>query len=745
MEKKKMLLIGICVVIAIGGIWFFTRGGEAAEEGGYDIRAPRGVVLGETVVFHDEARLLRDEFSVYRIIGGTSAGDLAILFSEEELTGLREIVVLSECLTEASPFFSRPTDWDIFIFAAVDYRGYLYVLGMEEDEFRLLHVLREPPESLTLYVYNTAGELVESINWPALPDGIFPSDSGSVGYIFEETLVHVGIQGFAMLSLEGETLYFEDTRFSSVAVGGGHLYGLSSQGFMSYAVRKIEIPTGRVVWENSWFEETGPVDLTAFCEVNQRLYIFYLNRLSAYDVYAGQLHTLRELTNAGFRTARINLNASPSSLAVLGDGRLHLTFLYFEGQHFGRLIGYIEWIFTPLYDYAATERMAELAAQLADFPVIRIFDLLPGLAIQNYLLNFAGERNALVDISYIQTDPLVFDRGLIFTQYVETLNTAVFSGTASWDIVIIPSSFAQGNELPVSEFVERGLFIDFMAYTGGRFFDDTRFRTNILDLLKHDGGLYYLPLGISVPFVLVPDSHEEIDYLKERSQNWTWAEFLSIVQRIANETGTPPISANDVFDFLPNYVPNPISNVPPFFLFDEDLLHDLGRGAGFDDLVETLGLFAALSDARYNLSDGAEGVFTFACSRITGNFCCHAAITDSRVILPLPTMRGEYIFYLLGFGYAVMSTGESHELAIEFLVNYFEENNQNGFLSLIRESSATNESFEAVINRVNTYPTLPTSIKLAIYDAVVQYVHGALSRDAAANRVADIMWIFVNE
>jgi hypothetical protein len=53
--------------------------------------------------------------------------------------------------------------------------------------------------------------------------------------------------------------------------------------------------------------------------------------------------------------------------------------------------------------------------------------------------------------------------------------------------------------------------------------------------------------------------------------------------------------------------------------------------------------------------------------------------------------------------------------------------------------------YEAVLYNTNTYLRLPASIRLAINDAVMQYVHGALSRDAAVQRVADIMWIFVNE
>jgi hypothetical protein len=373
------------------------------------------------------------------------------------------------------------------------------------------------------------------------------------------------------------------------------------------------------------------------------------------------------------------------------------------------------------------------------------------------LTHHSRTTDVLVEITNVFND--FADINTMLNGYTEYLNTALFAGTAYWDIVIIPSTFVMDTLFDINAFIRRGMLHDLLPHTAETFDDKERFYTHLIELLKHDGGLYHIPGGISIPFILVPNDHPELEYLTQRAHDWTWADFWTIVQRMEIETGQPQVSGNDSFNIgsvnpLPHFAPNPISNVPPFFLFDEALLFDMGMGRRYDEFGESIALFALLANPLYNAPD--TSTFTFACTRSLS-----FGVTDTHTPLPMPVMRGEYIFYELFFGHAVLTAGTGTEIAADFLLkDYITQNTsqtvtgiptltsfERPTLSSIQNimSIEAFEAYEYIVYRANALPSLPGNIRLNIYDTIMQYVHGVLTIDAAVSRVADIMWLYINE
>ncbi|MCL2198828.1 MAG: hypothetical protein FWB80_07885 [Defluviitaleaceae bacterium] len=777
-NKNLLIILGVCVVLALGGVFLFIRGGggRLTEDVTNDPLRPQAVRLRGTYVFYDDAELVREDFTIRKIIGQTAGGYLVVL--NERVGGgiirtrsAQRIVLASECLLYYEDFFAVPPEWEAFIAAAVNDCGRLYVLGVNCPNFIYRYI---PPVNVYMYIYNTAGELVERHRWERIPEVILQAinfDTFGVGstYVYNDILVHVFSNGYVFFTKTGEVLheFLQDTQqdfplftFAGGTVGGGHFYGLYFHGsymddsgafvrYMGrdYNVRKIEIPTGRVVWEKTWDTETGRIENILFCSYREILYLFNFIQMFVYDTNTQEVYFLRDKTNSALSVFRRLNSGWIYSISILGDGRLHFVFTYHDGSRFTHM----EWLFTPLYGEAARARTLEIAAGIAETPVIRYFALFPGVhhfGVQHDLGVFADEREALVQIDF--ATPMACP--VAYVEYIETLNAAIFAGTANWDIISTPATASTAN-FDLASFIERGLLVDLLPFTRRSFIENNeRFYTHMYELLLHNGGLYHLPIIVSVPLLLVPNTHPELEYLKERAQSWTWADFLQIVQRMYDETGTSPIScASAAWRYSSDFSPSdPISNVPPFFWFDEDLLFALGRGERHEEFSQTIGLYATLVSPAYN-NQSSLSDFTFSNSiRVHNKYFTHA-------ILPLPTMRGEYIFYL-GMGYAVLTVGENRELAAEFLIDYHEARPTrfaNEWLDLPRRPSEsyirenfpgeTFADFEAVIYRVNTFPILPASIRIAIYDVVVQYVHGALTRDVAVGRVADIMWIYVNE
>jgi hypothetical protein len=778
--NKKGLAILACVVLAVGGLWFFTRGGSA-DDRVHDPRRPQAILRGETLVFYDDMELLRDGFTVLRILGQTQGGYLAVVEEGDVQVGFNPIKLLSECLTYASEFFASEREWEAFVFAAVDERGWLHVLGTSAAAYRFAVQGRSHADNSYLFVYNAAGELVEQTLWDRrldFYDNRFIADFME-GFVFGDYLVHVtsspsiGAVGFIFFSRDGEILYsyssgqFYRENLVSGTASGGYFYGLFVHEMFrnendtlvrhenrGYTVRKIEIPSGRVVWENEWYNETGAVHNIFICGYRGLLYLFSSLRLYAFDTNYEELYLLRDLTNSGFRVLQRMSMAQAFSISILGDGRLHFVFSYTNSTDgiFGYFEGYKEWLFTPLIGESAETRVAELAVRFAETPLINFLvrnEMEHSIGIQADLMVFASRRDALAQIEAVGTTR----DGRGFSQYTEFLNTAIFAGTADWDIIEVPSSFLLDNDFAFFNFVERGMLFDILPLSRRRFVQNNeRYYTHLFEILLHDGGLYFLPSGVSVPFVFVPNNHPRLEYLQMRSAAWTWADFLQIVRELEAETGRPQISGNA--DSSPSFLPNPVSNVPPFFFFDEELLHDMGSGGRLAEFSQILGTFAALTDERYNLPAGTS-TFTFACGRAVTT----TQMPQTHTILPMPTNNGEFIFYSLGYAHAVLTAGNSPELAAEFIIHNFDAFETDlfrthKFLTMFRPDereiaqSMGAEAFaqyEAVLYNTNTYLRLPASIRLAINDAVMQYVHGALSRDAAVQRVADIMWIFVNE
>jgi hypothetical protein len=776
---KKLMnrnIIGLLIVIfvAVGGIWFFTRGGSA-EGGVQNSVIPRGEMVGGTFVFLDDTRVHRDDFLIYRVIGRTDGGYLVAVTDAGEPSlnlGTNPIMLARECLTEFGEFFAEPpTEWEAHIMTAVDEQGRLFVLGISRAEYQW----NAPLQNLNLFVYSSAGELEAVHSWASLPANFLPrlpSMERTATYAVGDVLVHVAaspgreVPMIVMFSqTTGEVLYLYEQQSSGFVeepllggtVGGGYLYVLFRQG-IRYAVRKIEIPTGNIVWEQSWHSITGDIEQIVFCNATERLYLFNPSYIFAYD--GEGVFLLRDLTSSWLRAHQTVAMARPVSMFAFEDGRLHMAFHYSDSTDGigGRFANFSEWLFVPYFDESAERRLAERIAEWAEIPVLRYFTINPffgTFSFQHDLLRFAEERGVFVEFSYLQGFAYVRD-GL--TEYTEALNTAIFADTANWDIIDVPGSTAPNSEFALRAFAERGMLVDLLPHLGTGVLEDSEtYFTNLFRALKTGDGIYHLPLNISVPFLAVQSEYLDndfLEYLAYRSQSWTWEEFYQIAHYVEQKTGMPPISCDSFFEWLrPFFVQNAFSNVPPFFLFDEELLLSIGSGEGLEYFSQAMGLYGSLVSPQLNLTDSL-GIFTFACIR-------HLPMLEAPLILPLPSMRGEYIFFTPFTSHAVLTTGANPQLAAEFLAEHLYtsvrqhgRNHPRNVLSMLRQADSpvpawlpqhSFDEYETVVNRVNTFVNLPGSIRLSIYDAVVQYVHGALSRDAAVQRVADIMWIFVNE
>ncbi|MCL1842623.1 MAG: extracellular solute-binding protein [Defluviitaleaceae bacterium] len=770
MKNKKLWFFCMIFCIASVGVLFFLRSADFSESTKNSV-VPSGVTIDGTFVFLDESRIIRDDFLIHRVIGQTDGVYLAAVVDAGEHSlniGVQSIVLASECLTVFSDFFAEPPEWEAFIIAATDERGWLYVLGTSTEEYLFMRNRSRRPENINLFIYNSAGQLEEKINWSVLPAGFpvtYPRPAHVSAYVSDGVLVYIvgsfniGEPRIVVLSKTGEVLYlYEQREFTgepliSGTVGGGYVYGLFAS-TAGYIVRKFEIPTGNLVWENSWFHETGNIENIFFCNRRQRLYLFHPSHIFVYD--GTQVHMLRDLTSTRFRVNQSVLMAHAVSMAALGDGRLHMTFYYTNSTDGvrGSFAGYSEWLLTPYFDDDATNRIQKRVAEWADIPVIRHFDFAenPGMSgIQFDLMRFAESRGVFAEFTFLRGSRSTDFRSNL-NEYTEVLNTALFSGTAQWDIINIPGAMAPNSEFDINAFVERNMLHELLPYFENVLVDNEKYYTHLFEALKTNG-LYHIPTSIYVPFLFVPNDDHRLEYLRSRSQNWTWAEFFDIVAAVKEETGVPPISYDDIFWWLRPIFVNPISNVPPFFLFDEELLLAMGAGERKEEFAEAVGLFANLVSPRYSRSD-ALSIFTFACMR-SFNFI------ETHEILPMPSMRGEYIFFTPFYSYGVLTAGANPQLAAEFLAEHFHNrssglwaNNQSNIFSLKRPGESLVQrwmpldvfaAYENVVYKANTFLHLPGNIRLAVYDAVLQYVHGAISRSAAVERAADIMWIFVNE
>jgi len=265
-----------------------------------------------------------------------------------------------------------------------------------------------------------------------------------------------------------------------------------------------------------------------------------------------------------------------------------------------------------------------------------------------------------------------------------------------------------------------------------------------------DGGLYYLPHYLSTLVVLVPRSFPDIDHIVTLSQNWTWAEFLEIVQSIAYETGGPPISSKvNLFGVtLQTAIPN-------FILHNENMLRELGMGGNSDDLRRALELYYELSSPElFQVRANEAGVFYFGHFRDLSE---HSAndFRYTHAVLPLPTMFGERPLSLVSASHAVLTTGENTDLAVEILLEAYGVGSEfeNPFTpirppdTLIERYTSLRafDEYVSILENVNTVLQLPLSVTHTIHEAVDSFVRGVLTIDAAIDRITDIMWFYMNE
>ena len=225
---------------------------------------------------------------------------------------------------------------------------------------------------------------------------------------------------------------------------------------------------------------------------------------------------------------------------------------------------------------------------------------------------------------------------------------------------------------------------------------------------------------------------------------------MQIVNDVFYDTGTPPISSLQSVFTLSGFAP---TNIPSFYLYNENILRELGLGGDCEALRDALIIFYELNRPALSQPLGEMGVFTFGFSlEIPG-------IDSGRnhAVLPIPTMAGERPFRLGHAAQAVLTTGESTDLAVEFLVGNFGNPSNPGFMTpftLVRPPNEMIESWTSlrafaeyanIVENVNSFIQLPASVTDPIEEAVDSFLHGILSLDAVIDRISDIMWLYMNE
>jgi len=764
MKQKTLVFISILICTIAGIVFVFfiiprnqdeTLDISEASDNRYDSYI---ATVNWQHRFYDKTPVSRDSFSIRRIIAQIGDGDFIaeVCWGNMwhppgiDLPGARQqyqtpnnIMIVNRDLSDGRSFFEGNPEWLDFYFVTSCLRGYIYILAHSHGE--------EGQECFaTLYTYNHDGIMIAQHIWGS---SIAPTINDA--FVIEDTLIINKLESLIFTTKQGEVL-FETARPTSITIGNGYLYVIYEAG--SRVLKKIEVPSGQIVWGheldryyNNEIIIGNPA--MAYCEATQQLYLYQHNALFVFEENVGRLHRVKDLTHSDsyFKLIRgplVEGEFFEGATIFAADGLLHLVW-----RSINRVQGYIisdEWVFARLINEAAQERMAEIAAAQADIPVIRVFCY--SLRNFNMLELFAYDRGARVEFAFLPVDT-----PNPWQDYIESLNAAIFAGTARYDIVnMVPIYYLQS-------YVDRGLLIDFTNYVGDRFFDNEIYFTNLYETIMIDGGLYYLPGMIDVPVLLVPLDFPDIDRLRYLSQNWTWADFLEIAHEIANETGVPPITEqNAVFwsDVSPEMWFPFLSNTPQFYLFAEDVLRDLGTSGNRETFTNILEIYYALAQSELNQPQGEVGVFTF------GTFASlmymsmigfsRVDFRDSYAVLPIPSMHGEQHFTFRSAAQAVLVTGESTDIAIEFLLYEFGNNPlifDNPFTTIRPSAEAVERyvitdmfgEYTKIVENLNAVLYLPPSVTSPISETVESLLHGALTLDAAVDRIADIMWLYMNE
>ena len=778
MKNKKMVICivtGILIMIFIVFMLIRNRMTEMSDyqEHSYQVAPVSNTVTYWQYVFYDESVLERDSFAVRRVLSQTKNGDFIVevcygdmwnppgiyFYQARQLRRSQEnIMILDSNFTSIRPFFSNPPEWENYYFLASCQDSYVYILAHTHNDIANMQECQ-----VVLFVYNLDGELVERHQWENAPDTPIKNV-----YVHNNYFIIIGYWSQMIYTKQGNLIYASampwETAGGSIltvgTVGGGHFYGLFDiDGTM--VLRKTTIPSGQVIWEQELERYYNNeiifwINGMSFCESTHRLYLYQFNALFVFDEHYNELQRVKDLTFSGsnIRAGRGFLidyeNLGDVRFSVISDNLMHLALRWVD-QGQGQIITN-EWIFERLTDLSAQERINEIAEIEADMPVLRMLSY--GPATFNLLEIYAFDRGARVEIDFTQGESYPLSIG---QAYIEVLNAAILAGTANWDIVNI--SYCNGSW---QHYIDRGLFVNFSNYVGDRFADNDVYFARLFELLKTDGNLYYLPYTFDVPVVLVPLDFPELDYLREISRNWTWEDFYEIVQDLVVSTGVPPITNTNTvlwYNILSEFWSSSPSNVLPFYLFNETILRETGITGDNGALRKTLEFYYNLSSPALSQPVGEMGIFSFGMfSELVTAAIADFSIIDFRetyAVLPIPTMFGERHFVLGHAANAVLATGESTELAVEFLLETYGYTLQcNNIFTFIRPSEDLIErdaslrlfnDYEKVVEKTNTILRLPLSVTNPITETVDSLLHGALTLEAAVDRIADIMWLYMNE
>jgi hypothetical protein len=575
-----------------------------------------------------------------------------------------------------------------------------------------------------------------------------------------------------MFSIEGDVLFGERNTFligspgehikygstaleniASATVGGEHLYIKEACPEFGYRLHKIIIPDGETIWNEPLPRQIDAASM-AFDEVNGLLYFNGSQESFIFDENTWSIRQIMDWRDTEFYRFLFlhNFFAIQSSFTITHEGLLHLvTARYCCATHL------YEWVLVRLEGEEAGIRQEEIRIGLAERDFISKADV-SHHSTHDYLRELAREYDILFRVNTLG--------GGGTTGYVERLNAALLAGNANWDIIFLPLQFVD-----LSQMVELGLLVNVLDVLGAdRFSDETRYFTNLFELSKVDGGLYFLPFMTSVPVLWVSNDTPGLDKIQAQAQNWTWGDFLDIVQELYTQTGTPPITAPDAFR---NWNIQ-ISNVLPFYMYDEVVLRNIpGNRQAFSRALQ---IYNSLVNPGYNMTNGQMSFFTFSEWGMNGYsfFMQFEGInidfSQTHTLLPIPSMNGERPF-VMNSAYAFLATGQHIESAIDVFVEYLDlvgledevrspafrapvspvrpsqevilaAMNNNGFMY---EPATLFETDAAIRSQANTRLSLPQSVTEAIHEVVESYVHGVLSLAHTVERIEDIMWLFLNE
>jgi len=732
---------------------------EYAESGNGQSGRPVAVI--DSNVYYDDIFMSQEEFSVRSILGQTNSGNFVAFVSigRNQSAHLREADFLfsqsSECIHFGNDICLTCTEVEEAIYELVlvdsamstyepifTYTPWVNMHFSTMCENDLLHILGTDSSGVIyLYIYDLDANLINQYDWSHISMNIWV---GKRAYIVDDNIVLAGTQGFIVLSKDGNIIRRRSPEnfYASTTVSGGYFIGVSSWPINN--VIKVDLATGNVVWDLPLHYTTGEIWDVAYCASTGLVYLFRPDSIHTYCGATNNIQMVRDLNGSDIHAASrqsSGFHVYVTSFTVISPGVLHLAFDHEEYEN------YLVWVLNRYEGDAAEARQAEIAQARAERPILRMFDYTPDMYMHTALMGFARRANIGFEFEFITNHPT----HTFFVDYIERLSLQLFSGMAVWDIVNTPLPNRGGGSLDILHSIERGVFVDILPYTNNRFQDNEIYFSNIIETLTIDGGLYVLPLNMEAPVVFVPNNHPDLENLQALSQNWTWADFLSIVREMEAETGIPPISAPDAVIDTGEPL---ISAVTPFYIHNENILFDMDNYR--EDFAQALQIYKYLTSPKYNHTNTRLSTFTFARIRWA---ISDPAFIDSHTPLALPTIAGERPLYM--DGYSVLSTGEATNYAVEFLLEFLDAHGSSDSVghyrnpfTVVRPSAEVIEerlpldvynAYAEIVEKVNTLLLLPSNVSLAISVIVEEFIHDVIDVDAAVSRIADIMWLYINE